>query len=35
MPELRWEYGYPFAIGLIVIVVVGLLMFFKKKRFLQ
>lgn len=34
MPELRWEYGYPFAIGLIVIVVIGLLMFFKKKGWL-
>ncbi len=34
MPELRWEYGYPFAIILILLVVGGLLMFFKKKRWL-
>jgi magnesium transporter len=34
MPELRWEYGYPFAIILILMVVGGLLMFFKKKRWL-
>jgi magnesium transporter len=34
MPELHWEYGYPFAIGLIVIVVIGLLVFFRKKNWL-
>lgn len=34
MPELRWELGYPFSIALILAVVVGLLIFFKKKRWI-
>jgi magnesium transporter len=34
MPELRWRWGYPFAGGLMVLVVVGLLAYFRKKRWL-
>ncbi len=34
MPELRWRWGYPFAGGLMVTVVVGLLAYFWKKRWL-
>lgn len=32
MPELRWRYGYPFALGLMAVVGVGLYAYFKKKR---
>jgi magnesium transporter len=28
MPELRWRYGYPFALGLMVVCAVSLLLFF-------
>jgi len=31
MPELRWKYGYPFALGLMVACTVGLLLFFHQK----
>jgi len=31
MPELNWRLGYPFALGLIVIVTVGLLLYFRRK----
>ncbi len=31
MPELDWKYGYPFAIGLIVVVIVALLIFFRRR----
>jgi magnesium transporter len=31
MPELRWRYGYPFALGLMVACTVGLLLFFHHK----
>ena len=34
MPELDWQFGYPFALGLILAVVVGLLIFFKKRRWI-
>ncbi|MFH2056670.1 MAG: magnesium/cobalt transporter CorA [bacterium] len=34
MPELTWHFGYPFSIALILAVVVGLLIFFKKKRWI-
>jgi magnesium transporter len=34
MPELDWQFGYPFALGLIMAVVVGLLIFFKKRRWI-
>ncbi len=31
MPELRWYLGYPFAIGLMVMVCLGLYMVFKRR----
>jgi magnesium transporter len=31
MPELDWVWGYPFALGLMVIVASGLLVYFRKK----
>ncbi|MBF0388139.1 MAG: magnesium/cobalt transporter CorA [Candidatus Omnitrophica bacterium] len=32
MPELNWRYGYLFVLGLMVVVVTGMLVFFKKKK---
>jgi magnesium transporter len=32
MPELRWRYGYAFALGLMGIVGAAMLLFFKKRR---
>lgn len=34
MPELSWYYGYPFAVALMSLTVVGLLLFFKYKGWL-
>ena len=34
MPELSWRYGYPFAIGLMIICVAAILLIFKKKKWL-
>jgi magnesium transporter len=34
MPELNWYYGYPFAFGLMLLTVTGLLFFFKYKGWL-
>lgn len=34
MPELGWEYGYLFALGLILVVIMGLLLFFRNKKWL-
>ena len=34
MPEVSWDYGYPFAIGLMVVSVLLTLWFFKKRRWL-
>lgn len=34
MPELRWQWGYPFALGLMAAVVVSLLVFFRWKKWL-
>jgi len=34
MPELKWIYGYPFAIGLMVIVAVGAALWFRHKRWI-
>lgn len=31
MPELAWRYGYPFALGLMLVVVLGLMVFFRRK----
>ena len=32
MPELDWAFGYPFVMGLMVVIAVTLIIFFKKKR---
>ncbi|ADC88719.1 magnesium and cobalt transport protein CorA [Thermocrinis albus DSM 14484] len=34
MPELEWRYGYPYALGLMVLVTVALLLWTKKKGWL-
>jgi magnesium transporter len=34
MPELEWRYGYYIALGCMLTIVVGLLMYFKKKKWL-
>lgn len=34
MPELKWQYGYEFSLGLMVLAVVGILIYFKKKKWL-
>lgn len=35
MPELKWFYGYPFALGLMAMVALVLLGFFAKRRGLR
>ena len=32
MPELDWAFGYPFVMGLMIVIAVTLIIFFKKKR---
>ena len=34
MPELRWRYGYPFALGLMVLTVLAMLGYFRRKGWL-
>ncbi len=34
MPELQWKYGYPATMGLMVIVIVAIYIWFKKKKWL-
>jgi magnesium transporter len=34
MPELKWRYGYPFAIGIMVAVPAGLLYYFRRKNWI-
>lgn len=34
MPELKWPYGYFFALGLMVAVASGVILYFKSKRWL-
>jgi magnesium transporter len=34
MPELRWTYGYPFALGLMVLVCLVLYVLFKRRNWL-
>ena len=29
MPELRWYWGYPFALGLMVVIAIAFVIFFK------
>lgn len=34
MPELEWQYGYPYVIGLSVVILISCLIFFRKKKML-
>jgi len=34
MPELHWKYGYFFVWGVIILIVVGLLLFFRKRKWI-
>jgi magnesium transporter len=34
MPELHWQYGYAFALGLMVLSVVMILLIFRLKKWL-
>jgi magnesium transporter len=34
MPELGWKIGYPFALGLMVVVSLVLILYFRLKRWL-
>lgn len=34
MPELNWRYGYPYALGLMAAVAIGMLLLFKKRGWL-
>ena len=34
MPELHWQYGYPFALGLMLVLSVGLVTFFRWRKWL-
>jgi magnesium transporter len=34
MPELHWRYGYPFALGLMVMVSVGLVLYLRRRKWL-
>jgi magnesium transporter len=32
MPELEWEYGYPSVLGLMALVTIGMIVYFKRKK---
>ena len=34
MPELSWAYGYPFALSLMAATAIGMLIYFKRKRWI-
>ena len=34
MPELNWDFGYLVAIGVMVIIALGMLFYFKRKKWL-
>jgi magnesium transporter len=34
MPELEWEYGYPFALALMLGSVVGTFIFFRRREWI-
>jgi magnesium transporter len=34
MPELKWEWGYPLVLGLMVMIVIAMLGFFKGKKWI-
>jgi magnesium transporter len=34
MPELQWRWGYPASLGLMTVIAIGLLIFFRRKGWL-
>lgn len=34
MPELQWQYGYPFTLGLMLFVMIAMTIYFRKKRWI-
>lgn len=34
MPELQWRYGYPFAIGIMLLIAILMLIYFKRKKWI-
>jgi magnesium transporter len=34
MPELKWEWGYPLVLGLMVAIAIAMLGFFKGKKWI-
>jgi magnesium transporter len=34
MPELQWEYGYFMVLGLVVVIAVSMLEYFRRKRWI-
>jgi magnesium transporter len=34
MPELGWHFGYPYALGLMLTVAIGMIIYFKRKKWL-
>ena len=34
MPELGWHFGYPYALGLMLAVAIGMIIYFKRKKWL-
>ncbi|MBU3912231.1 MAG: magnesium and cobalt transport protein CorA, partial [Candidatus Omnitrophica bacterium] len=32
MPELNWAYGYVFVIGLMILITLGMMVYFKRKK---
>jgi LPXTG-motif cell wall-anchored protein len=34
MPELHWRFGYPLAIGLMMLISIGLVLFFRRRKWL-
>jgi magnesium transporter len=34
MPELAWYYGYPLVLAVMIAIAAGMLVFFKRKRWL-
>jgi magnesium transporter len=34
MPELDWKFGYPFALGLMVLISAALILYFRRRKWL-
>jgi magnesium transporter len=34
MPELKWEWGYPMVLGIILVIGIVMLGFFKRKKWI-